>query len=479
MTIMRSKLFLLLCLTYTLFCTPRRGIEGYATNNVTIQHERQKIALKSQRYIADIAINQDILFVAESRIREYKRDSGNGIAASVEVLDVIRNNRTLSSDSTSVVSHGDTLVVSARVDHEEEEYWRQNIVDVYMIDQDGWESRPPFQQLRMTREGHFDYALGAKSILYGDTIVVQPTFGHVTVTGNDTRLAYPSDPVLHIFERNTATSLERNGVVTAIEASAADGHWDETQRLDPGEPVSSMGIYDNTLVLVATDSRRILVYSKDVIDSAGRWQLMQSFNESLRKVYNYQVAIHGNVFVVAGRHPDSGEALVFQRSESDGKWNQTDTLVSSDLVEFDKVVAVYNEAIVVGTAMNLNQFRDGQRAELRVFEKYSIPNVSLGLDPPITQRSIERRSAWQLTRRLQTSDQLVRSFSSIDMDQDTIAVVGHGQSLNAAVYFFDKNTQPTLSPTNAPSTAPESVGWAKRRRFRLLVGMTLLVALAY
>jgi hypothetical protein len=211
---------------------------------------------------------------------------------------------------------------------------------------------------------------------------------------------------------------------------------------------------------------------------------MQSFNESLRKLYNCQVTIHGNAFAVAGRHPDSGEALVFERSESDGKWNQTDTLVSPDLVEFDKVVAVYDEVIVVGTVVNLNQFRDGQRAELRVFEKYSRHNVSLGLDPPITQRSIERRSAWQLTRRLQTSDQLVRWFSSIDMDQDTIAVVGHGQTLNAAAYLFNKNTkdddessQPTLSPTHAPSSAP--VGWAKRRGVRLVVGMTLLEALAY
>ena len=123
---------------------------------------------------------------------------------------MIRNNRTVSSDSTSVASHGDTLVVSARVDHDEEEYWRQTIVDVYRTDEEAWESRPQFQQLRMTREGHYDYALGAKSILHGDTIVVQPTFGHATVTGNDKRSAYPSDPVL------------------AIDASAADGQWNET-----------------------------------------------------------------------------------------------------------------------------------------------------------------------------------------------------------------------------------------------------------
>jgi surface protein len=469
---------------HPLFCISVRGDESYATNNVTIQHERQKIVLESQRYIADIAINQDILFLAESRIREFKRENGNGIAVSLEVLDVIRNNRTVSSDSTNVVSHGDTLVVSARVDHGEEEYWRQNIVDIYRIDEDGWESGPPFQQLRMTREGHFDYALGAKSILHGDTIVVQPTFGHVTVTGDEARFAYPSDPVLHIFERNTVTATARNGVATALDAFTADGQWDETQRLGPGEPVSSMGIDDNTLVLVTTNSQHILVYTKDVIDSAGRWQLMQSFNESLRELFNYQVAIHRNVFVVAGRHPDSGEALVFERPGADGKWNQTDTLVSPDVVEFDKVVAVYNEVIVLGTAMNLNQFRNGQRAELRFFEKYGRHNVSLGLDPPITQRSIESRGIWQLTRRLQTRDQLVRWFSSIDMDQDTIAAVGQGQTLNAAAYLFDKNTKdddesskPTLSPTNTPSCAP--VGWAKSRRARLVVGVTLLVALAH
>jgi hypothetical protein len=203
-------------------------------NNVTIQHERQKIVLEFQRYNADIAINQGFFFLAESRIRVFKRDNDNGIAASVEVLDVILNNRTVSSDSTSVVSHGDTLVVSARVDYDEEEYWRQNSVHVYRTDEGAWESGPPFQQLRMTREGQFDYALGAKSILHGDTIVVQPTFGHVNVTGSDTRFAYPSDPVLHIFERNSVTATARNGVVTAIDASAADGQWNETQRLVPG-----------------------------------------------------------------------------------------------------------------------------------------------------------------------------------------------------------------------------------------------------
>jgi hypothetical protein len=431
------------------------------------------------------------------------------------VLDVIRNNRTVSSDSTSIVSDGDTLVVSARVDHDKEEYWRQNIVDVYRTDEDDWESGPPFQQLRMTREGHFDYALGAKSILHGDTIVVQPTFGYVTGTGNEAKFAYPSDPVLHIFEWNGGgvTATARNGGVTVTGASAADGQWNETQRLVPGEPVSSMGIYANTLVLVTT-GKHILVYRKDVTSGptnsptsgptsgptssptsgptsgptssldSGRWQLMQSFNESLRKAYNYQVAIHGNVFVVAGRHPDSGEALVFERSKSDGNWNQTDRLVSPDLVEFDEVVAVYDDVIVVGTAVNLNQFRDGQRAELRVYEK-SGHNVSLGLDPPITQRSIERTSTWQLTRRLQTSDQLVRWFSSIDMDQGTIAVVGHGQTLSAAAYLFDNRTkddeessQPTLSPNNAPSSAPDE--WVKRQGARLAVGMALLVVvLAY
>jgi hypothetical protein len=46
-----------------------------------------------------------------------------------------------------------------------------------------------------------------------------------------------------------------------------------------------MGIYDNTLVLVTTESSHILVHTKAVIDSS-RWQLMQSFNESLRQPYN-------------------------------------------------------------------------------------------------------------------------------------------------------------------------------------------------
>jgi hypothetical protein len=81
-------------------------------------------------------------------------------------------------------------------------HWRQIIFDFNGTDEDDWESRPPFQQLRMTREGHFDYALDTESILHGDITVVQPTFGHITITGNDARFAYPSNPVLHIFECN-------------------------------------------------------------------------------------------------------------------------------------------------------------------------------------------------------------------------------------------------------------------------------------
>ena len=88
---------------------------------MTIQHERQKIVLESQRHTADIVINQGFFFLVESRIRVFKRGNDKGIATSLGVLDVIRNNRTVSSDSTSVASHGDTLVVSARVDHDEEE----------------------------------------------------------------------------------------------------------------------------------------------------------------------------------------------------------------------------------------------------------------------------------------------------------------------------------------------------------------------
>jgi hypothetical protein len=99
-----------LCLTCTLFCTQERGEEGVISdNNVTIPHERQKIILESQRYIADIAINQDILFLAETRIQVFKKDSDSGIAASLEVLDVVRNNRTVATDSTSIFSDGDTI----------------------------------------------------------------------------------------------------------------------------------------------------------------------------------------------------------------------------------------------------------------------------------------------------------------------------------------------------------------------------------
>ena len=85
---------------------------------MTIQHERQKIVLESQRHTADIVINQGFFFLVESRIRVFKRDNDNGIVASLEMLDVIRNNRTVSIDSTSVVSHGDTLVASAILDHD-------------------------------------------------------------------------------------------------------------------------------------------------------------------------------------------------------------------------------------------------------------------------------------------------------------------------------------------------------------------------
>jgi hypothetical protein len=42
---------------------------GLAANNVTIQHEIQKIALAIQRYIVDIAIKQGIRLLTESRIQ--------------------------------------------------------------------------------------------------------------------------------------------------------------------------------------------------------------------------------------------------------------------------------------------------------------------------------------------------------------------------------------------------------------------------
>jgi hypothetical protein len=84
-------------------------------------------------------------------------------------------------------------------------------------------------------------------------------FGHVTVTGDSARFVYPSDPVLHIFER----------MVLLRRLMLYDG-WpmDETQRLIPGEPVCSMSIYDNTLVLVTTYSKRILVYKAMSLNQA-------------------------------------------------------------------------------------------------------------------------------------------------------------------------------------------------------------------